>query len=84
MTPLICAIDTNWVEGVRALIEAGADPSFNATLESNPFISAIKVGSMEIVEILLQAGADVNGSGCLYNPLIEAIRENKLQHFSRK
>ena len=73
-TPLVYAIDRGWIEGVRILIQAGADVNFSNNPESNPLVSAIQIYSTAILEILLEAGANVDGLGFLKTPLIEAIR----------
>ena len=73
-TPLVYAIDRGWVEGVRILIQAGANVNFSNNPESNPLVSAIHIYSTAILEILLDAGANVDGLGFLGTPLIEAIR----------
>ena len=73
-TPLVYAIDRGWIEGVRILIQAGADVNFSNNPESNPLVSAIQIYSTAILEILLEAGANVDGLGFLETPLIEAIR----------
>lgn len=71
-TFLINAIDRNWLEGVQALIDTGADVNQTACCESAPILSAIKVGNIEILQILLGHGAKSNVA-CLGQPLTEAM-----------
>lgn len=78
-TPLIYAIDKNWVEGVNLLVEAGADVNKDVHFEDNPLLSAINVDNIEIVQILLNHGANPNAPNCLKNLLCEAIRKEKFR-----
>lgn len=75
-TPLINAIDRNWLEGVQVLIDAGADVNQTACCESAPILSAIKVGNIEILQILLGHGANPNVA-CLGQPLTAAMRADR-------
>ena len=77
-TPLICAIDNNWLKGVKILIEAGVDVNQDIGFEVNPLLCAVHQSNVEIVELLLQNGADKNGSKSLYTPLNESISEGKI------
>ena len=77
-TPLICAIDNNWITGVKILIEAGVDVNQSASHESNPLLSAVAVNNIDIVEILLDNGADPYNNMCLGIPLHDSIRDGKI------
>ena len=53
------AIDQGDTDGVRKLVQSGADP--NAAADGSPILSeAIWRGEAEILEVLLEAGADPN------------------------
>ena len=78
-TPLICAINNNWLKGVMILIEAGVNVNQNASLETNPLLCAVSVNNIEMVEILLQNGANLNKIMCLDDPLHASIRKGNIQ-----
>jgi len=65
MTPLICAVEAGNPDGVRLLLETGADieahhdPSGGDT----PILWAVRAKDGEMVRLLLQAGADPNFRG---------------------
>ena len=70
---LLTAIDHGDADGVRKLVESGADP--NAAPDGNPILSeAIWRGEVEILEILLEAGADPNVPLDYGSHLYDAIR----------
>jgi len=73
LTPLICAIDTNNEEIVKAILDAKADPNFKANGLSLPLIHAIEIAvemedynpnineiSTRVIELLIKYGADIN------------------------
>jgi ankyrin repeat protein len=73
LTPLICAIDTDNEEIVKAILDAKADPNFTANGLSLPLIHAIEIAveaedynpdvnetSTRIIELLIKYGADIN------------------------
>ena len=77
-TPLICAIDNNWLKGVKILIEAGVNVNKNACAESNPLLCAVSVNNIEMVEILLQNGAGTNNA-YIGTPLHTSIGKGNIQ-----
>ena len=77
-TPLICAINNNWLKGVKIMIEAGVDVNQDIGPEVNPLLCAVYKNNVEIVEILLKNGADKNGIKSLYTPLNVSIAEGKI------
>jgi ankyrin repeat protein len=58
-TALHWAVYQHDSELVRALLEAGADPSVRNLFGSTPMMEAASVGHTEILTLLLDAGADV-------------------------
>jgi ankyrin repeat protein len=68
--PLTYACVRNFRDGVRLLLDRGADPNIRGPGNDFPLIDAIISASFEIVMMLVEAGADVNlvtDSG--YSPL---------------
>jgi beta-lactamase regulating signal transducer with metallopeptidase domain len=49
------------LEGVRELLDAGANPSAKIDGDGSPLIGAARSGSIEIARLLLTQGADPNG-----------------------
>jgi ankyrin repeat protein len=71
MTPLDVAITEKNGEGVKALLQAGANVNEPADRNTSPLVLAIEADSMTIVDILLGAGADpktiaTGGRSCLH------------------
>ncbi len=61
--PIYDAIRCGSVEGLRALIHAGAGlnlPPFDSAGRNTPLIEAVRLSQYEIVYVLLDAGADVH------------------------
>ena len=77
-TPLTCAIQNNWLKGVKILIEAGVDVNQNACAESNPLLCAVSVNNIEMVEMLLQNGAGTNNA-YIGTPLHTSIGKGNIQ-----
>jgi len=61
-TALLKAIDLNYLDMVKKLINAGADanPGTRIDIVGTPLQKAAEIGSMDIVHLLLGHGADVN------------------------
>lgn len=67
-TPLFMAVSGNYIEIVKALLKAGADPNkpgdyreatrWLAAGSKPPLVQAVSRGNLEIVKLLLGAGAD--------------------------
>ena len=66
-------------EGVKELLEAGANPSATIDGDGSPLIGAARSGRGEITKLLLDQGADPNGvvegDG---SPLIQAAKNGRL------
>jgi beta-lactamase regulating signal transducer with metallopeptidase domain len=67
------------VEGVKEMLEAGANPSAKIDGDGSPLIGAARSGRSEITKLLLEQGADpngvVDGDG---SPLIQAAKNGRL------
>ncbi|MBP0001757.1 MAG: ankyrin repeat domain-containing protein [Cyanobacteria bacterium SID2] len=61
LPPLTYAVELKWIEGLRVLIEAGANVNFQLTPQDNALVAAVRLGQVQMVEILLKAGANPNG-----------------------
>lgn len=68
-TPLYTAVEDQWVEGVKLLIDHGVDvnmrnnPSFCSIAYSNcktPLYAAVQCGSHQLVRFLVESGAEVD------------------------
>jgi ankyrin repeat protein len=57
---LIEFADEGHVEGVRTMLDAGADPNARIEGEGSPLIAAAGEGQLEIARLLLERGADPN------------------------
>lgn len=57
-TPLIAAAQLGWVEGVSALIAAGARTDVTNAAGETPLISAVHARNVELIAVLMEAGAD--------------------------
>ena len=84
-TALILSCEKGYVDIVRVLLEAGADPNLSAGCRVTPLYHASRYGHIKIVELLLNAGADPNlatfGSRAtpLLTPLIRASRDGQFK-----
>lgn len=84
-TPLSCALASNSVEVVEALLGMGADPNNGFDLNffytnDTPLCHAIENNDEKIVELLVRFGADVNKHGVEgMTPLQFALKMNKLK-----
>ncbi|TVY83746.1 Ankyrin repeat domain-containing protein [Lachnellula suecica] len=68
---IIAMVSTGYADGVRALIEAGADvKKYGGKYHSAIQASALQ-GDIEVAEILLDAGADVNATGGMYSTALQ-------------
>jgi beta-lactamase regulating signal transducer with metallopeptidase domain len=67
------------IEGVKEMLEAGANPSAKIDGDGSPLIGAARSGRSEITKLLLDQGADPNGTvegdG---SPLIQAAKNGRL------
>ncbi|WP_017659799.1 ankyrin repeat domain-containing protein [Baaleninema simplex] len=61
LPPITYAVEIKWIEGLRVLIEAGANVNFQRTPYDNALVAAVRLGQVEMVEMLLNAGANPNG-----------------------
>ncbi len=88
-TAMLAAIENGKVEGVRFLLDNGANPDGNPVNEgrrgTHPLIEAIKTNQQEIVGLLIDAGAGPNtiGGRPTVTPLIAAARRNQTQTVNR-
>ncbi len=57
-TPLHMFVTQKDVEGVKLLIEAGANINARTDIGSTPLLRAVIEGNLEIIRMLLDAGAD--------------------------
>jgi ankyrin repeat protein len=74
-TALQRAIDGNWPETVRALVDAGADINLEGVYDGlimTPLHLAVYLSQKATVKILLDAGADVNQNGGKYGSALQA------------
>jgi ankyrin repeat protein len=74
-TALQRAIDGNWPETLRALVDAGADVNFECIHKGllTPLLQlAVYLSQKSTVKILLDAGADVNYNGGEYGSALQA------------
>jgi hypothetical protein len=60
LTPLMYAVDRNYVAAAQELLKAGADVDKPNTEGYTPLMTAVTVGKADMVAVLLQAGADTN------------------------
>jgi hypothetical protein len=61
MTPLLWAQNCGNIEGIRVLLEAGANPN-GVTADLNPVLVAISVNNTEMLQLLLEHGGDPNAT----------------------
>eukprot|EP00887_Chlorella_sp_A99_P000687 scaffold5.g687.t1 len=59
-TPLHLCISVGWVEGARALLEAGADPNCRSNAQYTPLHLAAVQGNLQAVAWLIERGAQVD------------------------
>jgi ankyrin repeat protein len=79
-TPLFHAITAGKSEAVKALLDAGADPSVTSRKGHPPLAFAAERGELEAIRLLAKAGADLNAAPPpAYVPLGHAALENKLE-----
>ncbi|KAL1959321.1 hypothetical protein VTO42DRAFT_2508 [Malbranchea cinnamomea] len=68
--PLKFAIETDWMDGLRFLLQHGANPNGPTGLESAaPLYEATSRNCVEAMELLLHHGANPNGIDSAYRPL---------------
>ncbi|TVY44826.1 Ankyrin repeat domain-containing protein [Lachnellula subtilissima] len=68
------------VEGVKALLKAGADVRKYGGMYHSAIQASAEDGNWEIAEILLEAGADINACGGFYGTVLEsAYRDGYFQ-----
>lgn len=58
LSPLMRAVELNFVEGVESILRRNADVDFPNRSGETPLIKAIHLGRPNLVQILLDAGAD--------------------------
>jgi len=75
-TALHWAVYQHDVELVRALLDAGADPSVRNLFGSTPLMEAAIVGHTEIIGLLLDAGADVESPSYEGQTALMAVARN--------
>ncbi|TWC61955.1 ankyrin repeat protein [Herbaspirillum sp. SJZ099] len=78
MTPLMWAFSAQNVEGMRALLEAGADPNQRFGPEKNihPVWMAATMDKPDRLKVLLEFKGDPNatGGGAYFNALMQAVK----------
>lgn len=62
-TALMAACKDGFVEIVKALLEAGADPNDQNVLGHSSIIFAARTGKHHVLAVLLKTGVDINSSG---------------------
>lgn len=62
VTPLITAIQLNFIDGVEALLEGGAQVDIANRTGETPLIFAVHARNIDLIEVLLEAGADPDRS----------------------
>lgn len=74
--PLLVALDDNYLDCARSLLNAGADP--NAIGFSGTAITyAVSLGSLDMCKLLIEKGADLNHPGNAYrSPLGSALLDD--------
>ena len=77
LTPLMLAIDRNYQDIVKFLIDAGAGLYLSTYVEDSPLGLAVTKGNLEIVLLLLQAGANADVGG-LCNPIVYAVQQERI------
>ncbi|MBN2356421.1 ankyrin repeat domain-containing protein [candidate division KSB1 bacterium] len=79
LTPLAVAVDRNYIEISKVLLENGANPNFK-TNDSLPLLIISAQQNWEIVKLLVQYGADVNCTDASGNtPLHNAAMFNQIE-----
>ncbi|XP_062584898.1 ankyrin repeat and SOCS box protein 8-like [Saccostrea cucullata] len=77
MSPLSMAIENNYIECTRILLENGASPTHKYFMGYE--ISIVPLDNLECMELLLSHGADPNVyNRCGVTPLMRACKEQKL------
>ncbi|KAJ7604359.1 hypothetical protein DFH06DRAFT_1487687 [Mycena polygramma] len=71
-SPLYLCSTISYVEGVRFLLDHGADVNTAGGEYGNALQSAASKGHMDIVHVLLDHGADVNAAGGRYGSALQA------------
>ena len=59
-TPLHFCVVENFIEGVRFLLENGANPNSMNEFDETPRIDAAILGRADIIKLLISAGANIN------------------------